>query len=128
MQPKGKQAFQIEFEESPKFLITTNWLVRYDENDASTNARFVEYKIKPYYNQTNTPVDEFGKLFFDDWDSVEWNKFYSYIFRCVHLFLNRGLIKIKYDKTLDNFNASFGNDVTRDEMARIIDEIINIKE
>ena len=127
VQPKGKQAFQIEFEESPKFLITTNWLVRYDENDASTNARFVEYKIKPYYNQTNTPFDEFGKLFFDDWDSVEWNKFYSYIFRCVHLFLNRGLIKIKYDKTLDNFNASFGNDVTRDEMARIIDEIINIK-
>ena len=127
VQPKGKQAVQIEFEDSPKFLITTNWLIRYDENEASTNARFVEYKIKPYYNQFFTPFDEFGKLFFDDWDSVEWNKFFSFIFRCVHLYLNRGLITIRYDKTLDNYKASFGNDVTESEMARIIDEIINIK-
>ena len=73
------------------------------------------------------PEDEFGKLLFDEWDGVEWNKYYSFIFRCVNLYLKEGLIKIKYDKTKDNYNASFGNDVTRDEMARIIDEIINIK-
>ena len=127
VQPKGKQAVQIEFEDSPKFLVTTNWLVRYDENEASTNARFSEYKIKAYYNQLNTPFNEFGKLFFDEWDSVEWNKFFSFIFRCVHLYLNRGLTTIKYDKTLDNYKASFGNSVTESEMARIIDEIINIK-
>ncbi len=127
VQPKGKQAVQIEFEDSPKFLITSNWLIRYDEDDASTNARFTEYKIKPYYNINHRPKNEFEKLFFDEWDGVEWNKYYSFIFRCVHLFLNRGLITIKYDKTLDNFNASFGNDVTRDELARIIDEIINIE-
>lgn len=127
VQPKGKQAVQIEFEDSPKFLITSNWLVRYDEDDASTNARFIEYKIKPYYNINHRPKNEFEKLFFDEWDGVEWNKYYSFIFRCVHLFLNRGLITIKYDKTQDNFNASFGNDVTRDELARIIDEIINIE-
>ena len=66
-------------------------------------------------------------MFFDEWDSVEWNKFFSFIFRCVHLYLNRGLITIKYDKTLDNYKASFGNSVTESEMARIIDEIINIK-
>jgi hypothetical protein len=127
VQPKGKQAVQIEFEDSPKFLITSNWLIRYDEDDASTNARFTEFKIKPYYNINFRPRDEFGKLFFDEWDGVEWNKYYSFIFRCVNLYLKHGLIKIKYDKTLDNFNASFGNDVTRDELARIIDELINIK-
>jgi hypothetical protein len=127
VQPKGKQAVQIEFEDSPKFLITSNWLIRYDEDDASTNARFTEYKIKPYYNINFRPRDEFGKLFFDEWDGVEWNKYYSFIFRCVNLYLKHGLIKIKYDKTQDNFNASFGNDVTRDELARIIDELINIK-
>ena len=73
------------------------------------------------------PEDEFGKLLFDEWDGVEWNKYYSFIFRCVNLYLKEGLIKIKYDKTKDNYNASFGNDVTRDELAKIIDEIINIK-
>ena len=41
--------------------------------------------------------------------------------------MKQGIITIKYDKTEDNFNASFGNEVTRDELARIIDEIINIE-
>ena len=127
VQPKGKQAVQIEFEDSPKFLITSNWLIRYDENEASTNARFTEYKIKPYYNINHRPKNEFEKLFFDEWDGVEWNKYYSFIFRCVNCYLKQGIITIKYDKTEDNFNASFGNEVTRDELARIIDEIINIE-
>ena len=51
------------------------------------------------------PEDEFGKLLFDEWDGVEWNKYYSFIFRCVNLYLKEGLIKIKYDKTKDNYNA-----------------------
>jgi hypothetical protein len=127
VQPKGKQAVQIEFEDSPKFLITSNWLIRYDENEASTNARFTEYKIKPYYNINHRPKNEFEKLFFDEWDCVEWNKYYSFIFRCVNCYLKQGIITIKYDKTEDNFNASFGNEVTRDELSRIIDEIINIE-
>lgn len=123
VQPKGKQAFQIEFEDSPKFLITSNWLVRYNENDASTTARFFEYKIKPYYNVNFKPIDEFGKSFFEQWDKIEWNKFYSYIFRCVHHYLNSGLQQIKYDKTDDNFNAIF-DDVRFNEMARIIELLI----
>ena len=41
--------------------------------------------------------------------------------------MTEGLITIKYDKTEDNYNASFGNSVSESEMARIIDEIINIK-
>lgn len=127
VQPKGKQATQIEFEDSPKFIITTNWLIRYNENEASTNARFVEYKVKPYYGLNFTPLDEFGRLFFDDWDGDEWSRFYSFIFRCVHLFLNRGLIKISYDKTLDNYKASFGNPVTESEMIRIIDILVNVR-
>jgi hypothetical protein len=127
VQPKGKQAFQIEFEDSPKFIITSNFLFRYDEDDTSTNRRFAEYKIKPYYNINFRPRDEFGKLIFDEWDGVEWNKYYSFIFRCVNIYLTEGLIKIKYDKTQDNYNDLFGDDVTRDELARIIDEIINIK-
>ena len=126
VQPKGIQSFPIKFEDSPKFIITSNWLFPYNEDDASTNARFIEYKIKPYYNINFQPKKEFGKMFFDDWDNEEWNKFYSFIFRCVYFYLKHGLITIKYDKTQDNFNASFGNDVTRDELARIIDEIINI--
>jgi hypothetical protein len=125
VQKKGLKAEMIEREDSPKFLITTNYLFRCGKNDASTEARFYEYKFKPYYNASFTPKDEFNEMFFEDWDSKEWNKFYSYIFRCVRYYLIHGLQRISYDKTLDNFHASFGNDVRLSEMKRIIDVIDN---
>ena len=125
VQKKGGKAEMIEFKDSPKFLITSNWLIRYDEKNASTNRRFYEYKVKPYYHKDYTPIQEFNKTMFEDWNDTEWNKFYSYIFRCVQSYLNGGLIKLAYDKTEDNFNASFGNDVRLSEMERIIDRIMN---
>jgi hypothetical protein len=127
IQPKGTKGTMIEFKDTPKFLITSNWLFRYDENDTSTNRRFIEYKIKPYYSISHTPKDEFKQTFFEDWDALEWNKFYSYIFRCVHSYLTDGLQRIAYDKTEDNYRASFGSEVRESEMARIIDELINHK-
>jgi hypothetical protein len=127
VQPKGSKGKMIEFVDSPKFIITTNWLLRYDENDTSTNRRFIEYKIKPYYGISHTPKDDFNQTFFEDWNELEWNKFYSYIFRCVHSYLTDGLQRIAYDKTEDNYKASFGCDAKESEMARIIDEIINVK-
>ena len=126
-QKKGLKAEMIEFKDSPKFVITSNWLIRYDEKNTSTNRRFFEYKIKPYYNINFKPKDEFKETFFEEWNDLEWSKFYSYIFRCVHLYMKDGLKKIKYDKTEDNYKASFGSDVKESEMARIIDVLINHK-
>ncbi|MCF8435183.1 MAG: hypothetical protein K9G37_11965 [Crocinitomicaceae bacterium] len=128
IQPKGTKGVWIQFEDSPKFLMTSNWLLRYDEKNASTNSRFIEYKVKPYYNSDFTPKDEFNHTFFEDWDLTEWSKFYSYIFRCVHSYLKDGLTRITYDKTIDNYLVAFGSEVKESEMARILDELINIKE
>lgn len=125
-QKKGSKAEMIDREDSPKFLITSNYLFRCDEKDASTVARFCEFKVKPYYNVSFTPKDEFKQTFFEDWDSLEWNKFYSFIFRCVRYYLVNGLRRIHYDKTEDNFKALFGSsDVKLSEMERIIDVLIN---
>jgi hypothetical protein len=124
IQPKGTKARMIEFEDTPKFLITTNWLFRYDENDTSTNRRFVEYKIKPYYNINHTPKDEFQHTFFEDWDKEEWNRFYSFIFRCVHFYLVNGIQRIAYDKTEDNYRALFGSDAREQEMARVMERLL----
>lgn len=119
-QKKGIKAEMIEYEDSPKFMVTTNYLFRCDEKDASTVARFYEYKLKPYYNVDFTPRCEFKQTFFEDWDAIEWNKFYSFIFRCVNNYMKNGLQKITYDKTEDNFKAEFGSDVRLSEMERII--------
>jgi hypothetical protein len=109
VQPKGKAAFEIDFEDTPKFLVTTNYIFRLNKDDASSVARFVELKFKPYYSIKHTPVMEFGGLFFDDWDATEWNKFYSFIYRCVFDYLKNGLKKIDYNKEDDNFNATFND-------------------
>lgn len=119
-QRKGSKAESIDFKESPKFMITTNWVIPYDKKNNSTNRRFVEYKFTDYYNLERTPKDEFGQIFFDDWDSEEWDRFYSFVFRCVELFFDKGLIRIEYNKDVDNYKACFENDAVLEEFERII--------
>lgn len=120
-QRKGLKAEAIKFKDAPKFAITSNWVVPYDEKNASTNGRFIEYKFTNYYNTSHTPKDEFKCAFFQDWNSDEWNRFYSFVFRCVKLFLKKGIVKTEYNKTGDNYKAYFNNDVVYSEFERIID-------
>jgi hypothetical protein len=124
-QRKGSRAELIEFEQTPKFVITTNWVIRYDENNGSTNRRFLEYKFSDYYNQNKTPLDDFGCTFFEDWNEMEWNRFYSFVYRCVTLFFKEGLKQIQYNKNRDNYLAHFNNVVTLQEFERIIGILIN---
>jgi hypothetical protein len=124
-QRKGVKAELIPFEESPKFVITSNWVIRYDEKNASTNKRFLEFKFSNYYNQKFTPKDDFGCSFFEDWNTDEWNRFYSFVFDCVRLYLTDGLNQIQYDKSRDNYLAYFNNDVMIDEFERIMINLID---
>lgn len=118
-QRKGTEAIEIPFSKAPKFVITTNWAVRYDEAEASTNRRFIEVKFTDFFNINNTPVDIFGHNLFEGWDEDEWNRFYNFIYYCVSLYLNDGLERILYDKSKDNFRAFFSNDVILNEFERI---------
>lgn len=123
-QRKGLKAEPIRFKDAPKFIITSNWVVPYDEKNASTNGRFIEYKFTNYYNTTHTPKDEFGCAFFQDWNTDEWNRFYSFVFRCVKLFLQKGIIKTDYNKTGDNYKAYFNNDAVYSEFHRCVNNFV----
>ncbi len=123
-QRKGLKAEAIKFKDAPKFAITSNWVVPYDEKNASTNGRFIEYKFTNYYNTTHTPKDEFKCAFFQDWKADEWNRFYSFVFRCVKLFMQKGIIKTEYNKTVDNYKAYFNNDAVFEEFHRCVNTFI----
>lgn len=116
---KGKPAQTIPFKESPKIAVTTNWAVRYDADAASTNRRFIEFKLTNFFNLNNTPLKVFGHRLFDDWDADEWNKFYNFVFACVGHFLEFGLEAPEYDKDEDNFRAYFYSDALLQEFERI---------
>lgn len=122
---KHLKPLDIPFEDTPKFIITSNWVIPYDEKNVSTNRRFVEFKFSDYYNLNNSPIDEFKKSFFQDWEQDEWNKFYSFAFKCVDLYLKESINSISYDKDNDNYKAYFYNDAVLHECNRIMEVIIN---
>lgn len=126
-QRKGTKAETIEFSETPKFIISSNWVIPYSSESTSTNRRFAEYKLKKHYSREHTPIDEFGKRFFVDWDINEFNRFYSYIFRCVSLFFSDGLIVPAYDKEFDTFLIKFRNDAFSTEFERILKPLLATK-
>ncbi len=118
-QRKGVTAETIPFEYAPKFVISTNWAVRYDAQATSTNRRFKEYKFTAFWNMRNTPDKYFGKSFFTDWDTKDWNRFFNFGFWCAQHYLKNGLQSIEYDKREDNFRAYFHNDSILEETQRI---------
>lgn len=118
-QKKGVKAETIPFELSPKFVFTTNYLVGYNKENNSTNRRFIEYQFNNHYNQNNTPKSEFGCTLFDDWDINEWNRFYSFIYRCVSVYYNHSIISPVYNKENDNYNILF-NDAVKQELFDVV--------
>ena len=118
---KGTHPVTIRFEDAPKFVVTTNYAVRHDENADSTNRRFIEMKLSYFWNIENTPEKYFGCRFFEDWDKQEWQLFFEYLVACAKQFLTTGLIPIEYEKNNDNYNAYFSNEIVLEEFERIFE-------
>lgn len=117
---KGTKAVEIPYSHSPKFMITTNWVVPRNNDEASTIARFAEYQLSNFFNANHTPQQYFGEVFFQDWDEKEWQLFHEFILTCIMVFLNDGLVEIEYSKEADNYFAYFSNSVVEEEMQRIM--------
>lgn len=46
-----------------------------------------------YYNDTFSPLDDFGQLFFDEWDFEQWNLFWNLLATCVQIYLRHGYVE-----------------------------------
>jgi hypothetical protein len=91
VEKKGLGSVMIEFEESPKIVITTNYAIRGDGN--SHERRRFELEISQYYNSERTPITEFKKVMFKEWDKNEWSLFDNFIVDCCQFYLRKGLVK-----------------------------------
>jgi len=94
LEKKNKDAIKIPFSKSPKIAITTNYAIRGTGN--SFERRKWEIELHQHYNKNFTPLDEFGKHFFADWDEEEWCLFDNYMVYCLQDFLETGLVKSKF--------------------------------
>lgn len=94
LEKKNKDAIKIPFHKSPKIAITTNYAIKGAGN--SFARRKWELELHQYYSKNFTPLDEFGKLMFGDWDDDEWCEFDNYMIGCLQGYLATGLVKSKF--------------------------------
>jgi hypothetical protein len=87
---KGQHAFTIPFREAPKVAISTNYVI--EGQGASFEDRVFQVEFAPHYNPDFTPLDEFGHLLFQGWDTDEWAAFDNLMMGFVRSYLMRGLV------------------------------------
>jgi len=133
---KGNEVKTIPFKLAPKLMFNTNYIFGFNNGDESTRRRFAEYKLTDFFNEGMSPSKYFAESedkevrFFDDWDIDEWNRFYSYIFRCFQDYMEFGIMRIEYDKSEDQFRRLFGfeGEPKYDEFKRIWDSLIKLNQ
>jgi hypothetical protein len=91
VEKKNKDSFYIPYEESPKLLITSNYVIQ--GTGASHERRRIEVELKQYYKPDYSPRDEFGHNLYDDWSPEEWNLFDNFMMWCVQQYLLHGVAK-----------------------------------
>jgi len=94
LEKKNKDAIKIPFSKSPKIAITTNYAIKGTGN--SFARRKWEVELHQHYNKNRTPLDEFGKHFFADWNDEDWCLFDNYMVACLQGYLKTGLVKSSF--------------------------------
>ena len=88
---KNQGAIKLPVQESPKILITTNYTIK--TTGGSFERRVFEVELSNYFGAHYTPLQEFGVMLFDGWDSLEWMKFDKFMINCLQYYLENGLVK-----------------------------------
>lgn len=92
--PKNGQPYEIPFEDSPKFLITSNFTLR--DDGPSTSRRLLFTSFSDYYHENNNDEYKESRNIASDFDNrnlftgfteTEWNDYYNFCAQCVQFFL-----------------------------------------
>jgi hypothetical protein len=94
IEKKGKGECVLKSEDAPKIMVTSNQPVQ-GPGGSSDRRRRYEFEVSGFFSDTWTPKDQYGNLFFDEWNKVEWEKFDCFMIDCVQLLLREGLIEAK---------------------------------
>jgi len=86
---KGQERVTISFEDSPKFLLSTNYVI--EGKGASFDDRTFQIEFADHYSTEHSPEDEFGHRLFEDWGEEQWAQFDNVMMACVRQYLHDGL-------------------------------------
>ena len=88
---KGGGRVTFPFSQSPKEYIATNHAL--NGTGSSFKARQWLIAFSDFYNDTHQPKDDFGVLFFNEWEFDQWNLFWNLMANCVQLYLKMGVME-----------------------------------
>ena len=95
---KGGIRITYPFAKSPKIYIATNHAI------GGTGSSFTDRQwliaFSDFYNDVHKPVDDFGTLFFSEWDYEQWNLCWNMLACCVQLYLRYGVVQAPGDRLL----------------------------
>ncbi len=94
IEKKNKNEYSIPFEHAPKIVITTNHSI--SGSDDSSKARQFVIEFSDFYNARHEPINDFGKMFFKEWNQAEWNAFDNFMIECCKYYLKNGLKEYDY--------------------------------
>jgi hypothetical protein len=94
LEKKYRNAVVIPSSDSPKILISSNYVVKGGGGNAE-KRRKVEYEVSPYFKNELTPEEEFGHQLFRDWNENEWITFDNFMVKALQFYLKYGLIEPK---------------------------------
>jgi len=83
-QKKNKDSLYIDYNDSPKFIITSNYGIQM--KGESDKGRIHNIILKHYYNANYTPSMEFKKEFFNEWSEQEYNEFFNLVVIILHYY------------------------------------------
>jgi len=99
----------IPYEESPKFLMSTNFPLRGQGNSHDRRQQIIEFA--PYFGAEKTVFQEYGHRFYGEWDDESWVKFDAFMVDCIQYYLREGMkeviINYKTKKLINEVGAEF---------------------
>ena len=91
VEKKGMGKMTLASELTQKFYITTNHAIRGE--GGSFKDRQITIGFSDWYNDKHKPTDDFGSMFFDEWDNEQYNLVYNLAATCLHLYFKYGIIE-----------------------------------
>jgi hypothetical protein len=114
---QSKQSIPKKY--APKAVVSTNYTIKGIGDGFERRKHEVE--ISSYFTPDYQPFDEYGKRFFEQWDTIEWNKFDSMMIDILQDFLKTGLIQHAH-KNLEIRRLS---DMTSMEFVEFIEDYLH---
>lgn len=109
--PKNVSAYNMKFNESPKFAFTTNYVPR--EFSSSSRGRMIFVVFSDYYHEMSEDNDyietrkvstDFGNrdLWGSSYTEAEWEADINFVMQCVRFYLSVAPREVKIEPKIDN--------------------------